>query len=144
MAYIVNADITLRVGSARVVELTTESGAVADSTVLDEVRQSAEGEANGYLARRYDVPIDLSAHADLTATLNGFVLDLAVFRLMARRPPISEGDRLMRDNAIEWFKAVSKGEIVLPSGTTPDPTEADDPTSTWGSADATASRDVIV
>lgn len=144
MAYLVNQDIIDRVGNDAAVRLTTDTGAVVDSDVLDEVRQSAEGEANGYLAKRYAVPVDLTAHADLAATLKGFVLDIAVFRLMSRRPPASETHRTVRDDAVKWFERVSKGDIVLPAAATPASTNADDPTPTWGSSTATASRDTIV
>ena len=88
MSYIVNQDIIDRVGQSAALQLTTESGSTVDQDVLTEVRQSAEGEANGYLAKRYAVPVNLSTHADLAATLKGFTLDIAVYRLMSRRQPV--------------------------------------------------------
>ena len=104
MAYIVNQDIIDRVGNAKAAQLTTDSGSVPSQTVLDEVRESAEGEANGYLARRYATPVDLSAHADLAGTLKGFVLDIAVYRLMSRRPPVGDDARAGRDDAIATLR----------------------------------------
>ena len=133
MAYIVNQDIIDRVGNERAAQLTADSGTTPDQTVLDEVRLGAEGEANGYLGRRYEVPVDLTAHADLAATLKRFVLDIAVYQLMSRRDPASETSRRVRDDAVKWLERIAKGEIVLPAATTPAGTNSDNPKSSWGS-----------
>jgi len=138
MAYIVNQDIIDRVGNTRAVQLTTDSGSVVSTTVLDEVRLSSEGEVNGYLAKRYAVPVDLTAHPDVAATLKGFTLDIAVYRLNTRRAPASDDIRTMRNNAIEWFKRVADGTINLPVETTPATTTADGETAAWGSKDQNA------
>ena len=135
MAYIVNQDIIDRVGGDAAAQLTTDTGGLVDGAVLDEVRESAEGEVNSYLARRYAVPVDLSAHADLAATLKGFTLDVAVYRLMVRRPPAPETHRTARDDAIKWFTQISEGKIVLPASVTPASTTADDPAQGFGSND---------
>jgi phage gp36-like protein len=132
VAYIVNQDIIDRVGNDAAVQLTTDSGAAVDTDVLDEVRESAEGEVNGYLARRYAVPVDLTTHTDLAATLKGFTLDVAVYRLHARRPPVSESIRELRTDAIKWLTAVSEGKVVLPAEVTPASTTSDDPAPTTG------------
>ena len=42
MSYIANQDIINRVGSKAALQLTTDSGTVIGTTVLDEARQSAE------------------------------------------------------------------------------------------------------
>ncbi len=133
MSYLTNQDIIDRVGTQTAAELTTDSGSTPDQDVLDEVRQSAEGEVNGYLAKQYAVPVDLTAHADLAATLEGFVLDVAVYRLMSRRQPVSQGYRDARQDAIKWAERVAKGEIVLPAAVTPASTTSADPPSSWGS-----------
>lgn len=135
MSYIINQDIIDRVGNDAAVQLTADSGAVVDTDVLDEVRLSSEGEADGYLNRRYDVPVDLVAHPELAATLRGVVLDIAVYRLFSRRPPVSEHYEKARANAIEWLMRVAKGEIVLPAETTPVSTESDNPKAVYGSQD---------
>lgn len=133
MAYIVNQDLIDRVGTATAAQLTTDSGATPSTTVIDEVRQSAEGEANGYLAKRHAVPVDLTTHPDLAATLKGFVLDIGVFRLMSRRPPVADAYRDARNDAVAWLEKVAKGDVVLPAAATPASTTADDPAGGWGS-----------
>jgi phage gp36-like protein len=138
MSYIVNQDIVDRVGVDRAVQLSSDSGTAVNTNVLDEVRLSSEGEVNGYLAKRYAVPVDLTAHPDLDATLSGFTLDIAVYRLMLRRPPVPEDIRRAYDNAVKWLVAVSKGEVILPADTPPASATADAPTIDWGSSEQNA------
>ena len=138
MAYIVNQDIIDRVGSNAAAQLSADSGGTPAATVLDEVRLSSEGEVNGYLATRYAVPVDLSAHADLAATLKAFTMDIAVYRLHLRRPPVAEDVRRSRDDAVKWLEGVAKGVIDLPAATTPASTTSDQPGASWGSKEQNA------
>lgn len=120
MAYIANTDIETRVGSAAYVQLADDDGDnVADTAVVDEVRLAAEGEVNSYLARRYAVPIDLTAHADLADVLKSITLDLAEFRLRVRRPPVSQELLQRRDDAAKWLRGIAEGAIALPSTSEP-------------------------
>jgi len=140
-SYITNQDLIDRVGNDAAVQLTTDSGSTVDDDVITEVVNSSEGEVNGYLARRYKVPVDLSAHADLAGTLKGFTLDIAEYRLRSRRQPVSDGVRTIREDAIKWLTAVSEGKVVLPAGITPASTTSDSPMAVWGASPATASRE---
>lgn len=116
MAYITNADIEERVGSDAYVQLADDDGdGVADVGVVDEVRLGAEGEVNSYLARRFQVPIDLTVHPDLTDVLASFTLDVAEYRLRVRRPPVPKDVADKRAQAIDWLTRVAGGLIVLPS-----------------------------
>jgi len=118
MAYITNADIEERVGSDAYVQLTDDDGdGQADTGVVDEARLGAEGEVNSYLARRYQVPIDLTVHADLADVLASFVLDLAEYRLRVRRPPVPKDVQDKWAQAIEWLSRVADGSVELPSAT---------------------------
>ena len=118
MSYITNADIEERLGSDAYVQLTDDDGdGNADVGVVDEARLGAEGEVNSYLARRYQVPIDLVAHSDLSDLLASITLDLVEYRLRARRPPVPEDARLRRDQAVDWLRRVADGRINLPSAT---------------------------
>lgn len=128
MAYITNADIQTRIGSAaKLAQFTEESGSTPTTAKVDEIRNAAEGEMNGYLARRYAVPVDVSTYTELAGVLKSVALDIAVYRVHSLRPPVPDDVMQVRDKAVEWLKAVSKGEIVLPGESTPDSTAADEP-----------------
>ena len=116
MAYITNADIEERLGSAIYVQLTDDDGDdQADVGVVDEARLAAEGEVNSYLARRYQVPIDLDKHADLADLLASITLDLVEYRLRSRRPPVPKDTTDRHTRTIDWLRRVADGRIELPS-----------------------------
>lgn len=116
MAYITNADIEERLGSATYVQLTDDDGDdQADVGVVDEARLAAEGEVNSYLARRYQAPIDLDKHADLADLLASITLDLVEYRLRSRRPPVPKDAVERHTRTIDWLRRVADGRIELPS-----------------------------
>ena len=116
MAYVTNADIEERLGTAAYVQLTDDDGdGAADVGVVDEARLGAEGELDSYLARRVQVPVDLTTHADLADLLATITLDLVEYRLRARRPPVSDEARQRYARAVEWLRRVADGRVTLPS-----------------------------
>ena len=118
MSYITNSDIEKRLGTQAYVQLTDdEASGSADAARVEEARLGAEGEANSYLSARYAVPVDLTAHPELAAVLKSFVLDLAEYRLHARRPPIPPDIVRRRAEAAAWLSAVAMGVVHLPAAT---------------------------
>ncbi len=116
MSYIVNDDIELRLGTARYVQLTDDAGTgSANAAVADEARLGAEGEVDSYLSRRYAVPIDLVAHPEVSGVLLSVSLDLAEYRLHARRREVPVDVIGKRDTALGWLRRVSTGDTSLPS-----------------------------
>lgn len=116
MAYVTNSDIEERLGSQAYVQLTDDDGdGVADEGVVDEARLGAEGEVDSYLARRYQVPVDVSAQAELGGILVSITLDLAEYRLRSRRPPVPAATVEQHSRALEWLKGVVDGLIELPT-----------------------------
>jgi phage gp36-like protein len=116
MAYLTNADIEERLGSRTYIQLTDDEGTgSADTDKVDEVRLGAEGEVDSYLARRYAVPIDVTAHAELAGVLKSMALDIAEFRLHCRRPPVPREVVDKRDAAVRWLDQVARNEISLPA-----------------------------
>ena len=133
MAYIVNQDIIDRVGNAAAVQLTTDSGAVVDTAVLDSVREGAEREVDRYVSKRHRTPVDVSTDADLASAMKALALDVAEYKLLQRRPPIHETKQRMYDAVIKWLESFAKGEANLPGNVTPESTHTDNPISAFGS-----------
>jgi len=116
MSYITNGDIEDRLGTSVYLQLADDdNNGTADSAVVDEARLGAEGEMDSYLARRFTLPIDLGAHAELGGILASIALDLAEYRLRCRRPPISAEAIRRRDEAIAWLSGVAERTIELPA-----------------------------
>jgi phage gp36-like protein len=116
MAYISNADIERRLGHLLYVQLTDDAGrGSADEAVVAEARLGAEGEVDSYLGRRYAVPVDLVAHPELGDMLRSVALDLAEYRLHARRPAAPAEVKSKREAAVRWLQRIAVGEAVLPS-----------------------------
>jgi phage gp36-like protein len=116
MGYINNSDIEVRVGAAAYVQFADDDGdAVADAAVVNEVRGAAEGEVNSYLAARYQTPVDVVLHPELLDLLKSVTLDIAEYRLRARRPPVSDEATRRYRQTIEWLAHISQGVLALPS-----------------------------
>jgi len=144
MSYITNADIEQRIGTARLTQLTDDSGAgVPDPLVTNEARLGAESEVDSYLARRYAVPIDLTAHPELAGLLISLALDLVEHRLHGRRPPVPEDIVAKRAAAIDWLRRVASGEVELPAAATVAPNAATGPRATTSGETRLLSRDEL-
>ena len=116
MAYLTNSDIEQRLGSAAYIQLTDDAGTgSANEAVVDAARVAAEGEVDSYFARRHRVPIDLNAHPELSGVLAAVTLDIAEYRLNARRPPVPEDVTSRYQAALIWLAQVAAGQVVLPS-----------------------------
>ena len=134
MAYITTSDLETRIGTTVAAQLTTDSGITPDTTIMAETVAAAMGEINGYLGRRYAVPIDTSAYPQVADVLKSIALDVAVYRLHTLRQPVPAGILESRDKAIEWCMRVSRAEILLPAATVPAGTTADGPASAYAFA----------
>jgi phage gp36-like protein len=116
MAYATTADLEERLGPALYVQLTDDGGSgMADESKAAEALAAGEGEVNSHLARRHAVPVNVALHPMAAAVLKGVTLDLAAFRLHARRPPVPEDVRYKREAALRWLERVASGEAMLPS-----------------------------
>ncbi|MBK8268023.1 MAG: DUF1320 domain-containing protein [Planctomycetes bacterium] len=117
MSYITNANIESRLGTALYIQLTDDAGTgMADATKADEARLGAEGEANSYLATRYTVPVDVTSSPEVAAVLTSFVLDIAVYRLHRRKPPVPPDVVRAYAEAVTWLGRVASAVVQLPAG----------------------------
>lgn len=116
MTYITNYDIEKRLGTLAYIELTDDTGSgSADAAKIDEARLGAEGEVNSYLATRYQTPVDLTGSAEVAAVLKSFVLDVAVYRLHRRKPPVPVDIVRAYGEAVTWLARVASAAVQLPA-----------------------------
>jgi phage gp36-like protein len=92
----------------------------ANDLVGAEILAAAEAEVNGAIARRYKVPVDVSADAPLAAQLKAITLTLFEgiawqTHPMRRKTPDTVRDAMNAARA--WLKAVADGSMTLPGAT---------------------------
>ena len=125
MAYLTNADIEQRLGHLVYVQLTDDAGTgAANEALVSEARLGSEGEVDSYVGRRCVVRVDLGAHPELAGVLKSVTLDLAEYRLHARRAIAPAEVKAKRDAALRWLERIAAGEVVLPAASTPEPNPA--------------------
>ncbi len=139
MAYITTADLTARLGSLLYARLTDRvDGKTASASVAQQIIDEAQSEADSYLSVRYATPINISANADLEATLQARVLDFAEYGAWKSSPFVGDIPGRVRDVYLattEWFKGVARGAINLPAARPiAGPTAVDDSPRYSGSA----------
>jgi phage gp36-like protein len=116
MAYITNADIEQRMGHLVYVQLTDDAGSgSANEAVVTEARLGAEGEMDSFLGRRCAVPVDLTKYPELAGVLKSAALDLAEYRLHARRSAAPAEAKAKHDAALRWLQRIAAGEALLPT-----------------------------
>ncbi len=130
MAYITTAQLSQRLGSPLYARLTDRvNGTTANTTVAQEIVDQAEAEANSYLARRYQTPLDLSAHPELADILAARVLDLAEYAAWKSSPFVSDPPQRVHAlyaTALSWLSDVAAGRLVLPATAPPNSATASD------------------
>jgi len=129
MAYITTSDFSQRLGTTLYARLTDRvNGATASTTVAQQIVDEAEAVANSYLARRYETPVNLTAHPELAKVLAARVLDLAEAAAWRGSPFVSDPPQrvvTLHADALRWFEDVVAGRIPLPASSPPAGPKAD-------------------
>jgi phage gp36-like protein len=116
MSYATNTDVEQRMGPAAYIQLTDDAGTGgAEEAKVTQARLAAEAEINSYLAVRYRVPVDVSGEAEVGALLRDMTVDLAAFRLHARRPPVASDLAARHEAVVEWLRRIAQGSAALPA-----------------------------
>lgn len=134
--YLTAADLQARFENddavAHFTDTISETG-TPDADVLNEIIGRTEGQMDGYIAKRYKVPVDVTDAANL-ATLKSVGLDIASWYLMIRHQFSSEAAKQAYDAAIEWLKEIATGQAYLPAADTEDSTISRNPVAAFGTA----------
>ena len=126
MTYATESDMVERFGVQELAQRTNrEDGLTIDTVVLDRALADAEAEIDGYLAKRYMLPL-----ASTPAVLVRLAADLARYQLCGDKVPESVRQRYV--DAVSVLKRLSSGDVEL-AGISPVP-------ALGGSGNAVASR----
>jgi phage gp36-like protein len=125
MAYVTTEQLSQRLGATLYARLTDRvNGTTANAAVAQQIIAEAEAEANSYLARRFQTPIDLTAHPELADVLRLRVLDLAEYAAWKSSPFVSDPPERVEavyTSAVRWFADLADGRVNLPASSLPAP-----------------------
>lgn len=108
MPYALTADMIARYGTDDLIRLTDRTGSldVIDTAVLTTALDDASAEINGYLTKRYSLPL-----ANPPRILVTYCCDIAYYRLLGTQE-IAQATKLY-ESAIDFLKRVARGEVSL-------------------------------
>ncbi len=136
--YASNTDLKARFeDDAELAALTDSDDGMADEDVLTEVLEDAEAQVDGYAAKLYLVPLDVT-DTRVAGRLKSVTLDLAVWALLNRGDVVSAAKQRSYEQSLDWLVKLSKGDVQLPQPATPSSTTSRDTVSDWGTAGTTA------
>ncbi len=98
------------------------SATTASDTVGQMLLDDAEAEVNGYLAKRFAVPVDVSADSVVAAYLKRCVVVIATYHGWHDHPKVSanrESSKAAYDAVIKELTAIARGTMELPAASTP-------------------------
>jgi phage gp36-like protein len=114
VSYATQQDLIDRFGNAEILALADRDGdAAIDAAVMSGALADADSEIDGYLAKRYGLPL-----ASVPDRLKRVAADLARFNLHTNDPP--EYVQKAADDARRWLRDVANGLVEL--GVDPPPT----------------------
>ena len=120
LAYVTTDQIVERLSKKTAETITKETaGTPAFDSLITEWGEGVEGKANGYLGRKYKVPIDVSAEPAAADLFRSYLLDWINAAIRERRFKVAKQDAESRDRAIAYFKDVGEGKVSLPMDAEP-------------------------
>jgi len=113
--YITSADLVQRYGEDQVLTLADEERTddIASPSVvlrIERAIEGAEGEVNGYVSRRYDVPV---ISVPLPRQLVDIVIDVTMWKLCRGPTQEDDGLRMRYKDARKTLEGIASGTISL-------------------------------
>ncbi len=135
MAYAVQDDLLQQIPEDGLIQLTDDDRTgVVDSTKVARAIEDADAEIDGYLGKKYTVPIPSAP-----ALVRNLSVTIAIYNLFSRRGEVDEGRERRYKNAVKSLENIAKGLISL--GEVPAPTENPGESASFGSEDRVFTRD---
>lgn len=107
--YITKTDILSQLQESYLIQLTDDANAgVVDDAKVNAAISHAEGEVDGYLSVRYDTPV-----SPVPQAVVAFVVDIAIYRLYARRTGAPDDVLQRYKDAVAFFDRCSRGVVSL-------------------------------
>lgn len=110
MTYATRQDMIDRYGEADLIRMTDRAGALdaIDETVLATALDDAAAEINGYLRKRYDLPLD-----PVPRILTTMACDIAFYRLLGTQASDVSQAGTFYNSAIAYLRKAAAGEVSL-------------------------------
>lgn len=119
--YAAPADIEERYGAETLLLLTDrDRSGEADAAVAERALADAADEIEGYLAGRYELPLEPGRAASLRRP----AVDIAVYRLAADAATATDERRRRYEDAVRYLERIASGEIRLGADAVPTPPSA--------------------
>lgn len=122
MVYCTLADIEKAIEYRSLIDLTDDEGLQeVDQGRIDEAVSTAQGEVDGYLQERYQVPL-----STVPSLIRGATVDLAIYNLYSRKfDQVPEVRQKRYDAAIKRLEQIAAGRIGLGIATPPEESQAE-------------------
>jgi phage gp36-like protein len=114
MAFITATEVVARLGAAAALQLTTDSGTTPDTAMITTIVGQVEGRVHGYLRKRIAVDLTSATYPVTYAAVQGVVMDMTIYTLALRRPPVPKDWTAANERAEKWLAGVADGSIELP------------------------------
>ena len=115
--YCTQDDILDLIDERQLIQLTDDTHAgVVDSAVVTRMVEDADAEIDGYLAKRFAVPVD-----PVPGALRKVSVDIAIYNLFSRRNIDDEVRTRRYDQALKKLEQVAAGKMTLGIQPPPDP-----------------------
>lgn len=117
MPYATPQDLIDRLGSREATAISDRNGTgLPDTAALTRALGEAENEVNGYVGRRYLLPLTSSSTgqpADVPTVLKRLVIDIARYQQTGTEIMETESIRNRYKDAVRMLEQIAKGEISL-------------------------------
>lgn len=113
-AYVTSAEIVERLGDAVALQLTTDTGSVVNTSLIDEYIADVEGDIDQFVRKRTSETITQADYPKTFAMLRGKAVTMTIHRLHLRRDPGSESWKGANEKAVADLERLAKGENDLP------------------------------
>lgn len=129
--YATTTELQARFNSAEEVALLTHTVGTPDTTVLTDMLESAEGDINSRIGKRYATPVVVTSNTELTALMKRKTLDLAEFYLLREGDRVSDLKEKQGESVLVWANKIGDGTFILSGAVTPPSTASRDPLAAW-------------